>query len=312
MSEIIYKGIFHSFGAACVLLLTAHLSSASEPLTTNPRPIKLLLENGFVEVNSGQALKSTKSRSFLKATDLAQSNAEIPKSPSFLTMNVYIEGDGAAWKARQIPPSDPTPENPMGAKLASIDRSALVGYIGRPCMYLPPFELQSCPQTLWTSGRFGEQALNISSQALDNLIQLTRARLALHPNSSIEVNLIGYSGGGVLATLLAAQRSDIACLVTIASPLDIEVWTRYQNIAPLIDSFNPAYPDIHLKTIPQTHFYGAKDKIVPAESLGRYENWSENRNESSTIQILLDFNHHEFCVEKWALLQSKSCLNNKN
>jgi len=312
LSEISYWSLFRSLGAACVLFLTVHLSNANEPIPTNLRPIKLLLENGFVEVSSGEALKPTKSRSFLKATNPAQSNTETPKVPSFLTINVYIEGDGAAWKARQIPPNDPTTENPMGAQLASTDSSGLVGYVGRPCMYLAPFELQSCPKTLWTSGRFGEEALNISSRALDDLIQFAKKSLRLEPAPQIQINLIGYSGGGVLATLLAARRSDITCLVTIASPLDIEVWTNHQNIAPLVDSFNPAYPDIHLKTIPQTHFYGAKDRIVPAESLGRYENWPQNRNESRTIQILPGFNHHEFWVEKWGLLQSNSCLINKN
>jgi len=101
LSEISYWSLFRSLGAACVLFLTVHLSNANEPIPTNLRPIKLLLENGFVEVSSGEALKPTKSRSFLKATNPAQSNTETPKVPSFLTINVYIEGDGAAWTPPQ-------------------------------------------------------------------------------------------------------------------------------------------------------------------------------------------------------------------
>lgn len=296
---------------ACILvLLPVYSSKANEPVDAHLKPIKILLENGFVEVGPIQDLKIKKSRSFLKATDLTRPTTNAPNSPSLLIINVYIEGDGAAWKARQIPPNDPSPGDPMGAKLASIDSSVLVGYLGRPCMYLAPFELQNCSKTLWTSGRFGEDAINISSQALDDLILSARERLAIDPKTPIELNLIGYSGGGALAALLAAHRFDIHCLVTIASPLDIEIWALYQNITPLRDSFNPAYPNDQLRTIPQTHFYGGKDKIVPTESLGRYQNWSKNTNESDTIQTLPDFNHHEYWVEKWALLQSNSCLNN--
>ena len=290
-----------------------HLASANVHTLKSQNIVDQLYTNGFEEVSSYQTQGSSESKAFLKNPSISHSNPGASfNSERPIQINVYIEGDGASWKGRQIPPKDPTPETAMGAKLASADNYELVGYLGRPCMYLTPLELQSCPQTLWTSGRFGEKALDIVNQALDDLLEFTKKSAGLKPTSRIQINLIGYSGGGVLATLLAARRSDISCFVTIASPLDIEVWTGYQHIAPLSDSFNPAYPDAHLSTIPQTHFFGANDKIVPAESLGRYQNWSQNYSQSSVIQILPNFNHHQFWVEKWNLLKSRSCLNAKN
>lgn len=226
-----------------------------------------------------------------------------------IRFTVYIEGDGAAWRARQLPPRDPSPQNPMAAYLALADPSLLVAYLARPCMYLKEEQLKQCSETLWTDARFGKEALALSNQALDSLIAQVKNKYLADSSRPLLINLVGYSGGGVIATLLAAQRSDVACLNTIASPLDIEVWAKLQKLGPLSQSFNPAYPDARLSRIPQMHWFGAKDRVVPAQAVGRYHNWNPILESTQVIQVLPQFNHRDFWVQEWPALREKSCLN---
>jgi pimeloyl-ACP methyl ester carboxylesterase len=179
-------------------------------------------------------------------------------------------------------------------------------------MYLSSTELKDCPSTLWTSARFGNEALAQSNRALDRFITQIKRNVPDSSTSVLKLNLIGYSGGGALATLLAARRGDVACVVTIASPLDIEAWAQLKKVAPLSESFNPAYPDQRLQEISQNHWYGANDKIVPPESLGRYQNWPSNSNPKQLVRIMPGFNHQDFWVRDWSLLSSQTCLNEKN
>jgi pimeloyl-ACP methyl ester carboxylesterase len=78
------------------------------------------------------------------------------------------------------------------------------------------------------------------------------------------VRLFGYSGGGAIASLVASRRSDVVHLVTIAAPLDHVVWTRHHKITALSGSLNPKDFADQLFTLPQTHFIGEDDTIVPS------------------------------------------------
>ena len=226
-----------------------------------------------------------------------------------IRLTIYIEGDGAAWRARQLPPRDPSPENPIAAYMALTDPNLLVAYMARPCMYLTEDQLKQCSESLWTDARFGKEALALSNQALDSLISTVKSKQLADTSRPLLINLVGYSGGGVIATLLAAQRPDVACLNTLASPLDIEVWAKLQKVAPLSQSFNPAYPDARLGRIPQMHWFGAEDRVVPPQALGRYRNWSPILERNQVIQLLPKFNHRDYWVEAWPSLREKSCLN---
>ncbi|MFX4243448.1 alpha/beta fold hydrolase, partial [Aliarcobacter butzleri] len=80
-------------------------------------------------------------------------------------------------------------------------------------------------------------------------------------NSNFE--LIGYSGGGTVATLLASKRTDISSLTTVVGNLDIQKWVKMQNITPLIGSLNPSDFIQNLENIKQHHLIGENDKIIP-------------------------------------------------
>ena len=113
------------------------------------------------------------------------------------TITIYIEGDGAEWRGKYEPPRDPTPDNPLTLRLALRDPGASVAYLGRPCQYLDDAALAQCPSLLWMQGRYGEPAVTMMSAAVDLLLLAASAQ---------RVRLVGYSGGGVMAALIAAQR----------------------------------------------------------------------------------------------------------
>lgn len=66
-----------------------------------------------------------------------------------------------------------------------------------------------------------------------------------------------------LAALLAERRDDILSLRTVAGNLDHEALNNYHHVSPLRDSLNPIDAATRLKNLPQIHFIGTKDKIVP-------------------------------------------------
>ena len=49
---------------------------------------------------------------------------------------IYIEGDGLAWTSKSRLSSDPTPQDPVGLKLALRHPRGAAAYLARPCQYV--------------------------------------------------------------------------------------------------------------------------------------------------------------------------------
>lgn len=162
---------------------------------------------------------------------------------------VYIEGDGLAWKSRSEPSHDPTPRNPVGLKLAGIDRSPNVIYLARPCQYSWSAK---CSATYWTGRRFSEEVIAAMDQALD----------VLKP-PGVAVHLVGYSGGAAIAILMAARRGDVASIRTVAGNLDSEGVNRAHKVSAMPHSLNPIDEASRVSHIPQRHLVGGMDPVVP-------------------------------------------------
>jgi esterase/lipase len=77
--------------------------------------------------------------------------------------------------------------------------------------------------------------------------------------------LIGHSGGGVLAMLLAPRIPNVKMVVTIAANLDIDRWTQYHGYSPLLSSLNPATQAPLPDNIVQLHLVGESDSNVPIQ-----------------------------------------------
>lgn len=162
---------------------------------------------------------------------------------------VYIEGDGLAWVSPSQPSTDPTPRNPVALRLAAQDVSPNVVYLARPCQYAWS---PSCSEAYWTNKRFADEVVRATSLAIDRLIR---------PGQ--QIHLVGYSGGGAIAALLAARRTDVVSLRTVAGNLDHEAINRHHGVSPMRESLNPKDIAGRLKGLPQQHLVGLGDKVVP-------------------------------------------------
>lgn len=201
-------------------------------------------------------------------------------------LHVYIEGDGAAWPSSLHPPRDPTPDRPVALALAARDPAPAVVYLGRPCQYPSAEAMFDCPLKYWTSHRFAPEVLDAYRQILDVLKARTGAA---------ELRLFGYSGGGVLATLLAMSRTDVVQLVTIAAPLSVAEWTSWHRVTPLTESLDPGMQGGSLPRA--VHFVGGKDAVVPPRVVRGFARRSGGR-----LRIVDDFDHQCCWSRDWRRL----------
>lgn len=170
------------------------------------------------------------------------------------TLWVMIEGDGRAWLNTREPSRDPTPVDAAGWRWAQNISRANVLYLARPCQYLSSIELEACSVSDWTNARFSEKWVGRLNAAIDDAKRTAHAK---------KIVVAGYSGGGVMAALIAARRNDVVMLITVASPLDHAAWTAHHGVTPLTDSLDVLTVREKLMRLPQVHVTGADDKVVP-------------------------------------------------
>ncbi len=164
---------------------------------------------------------------------------------------IYIEGDGYAFNSHGLPTADPTPKGEMMRELAYGDSSPDVIYLARPCQYI---KSSFCSTKYWTTARFAPEIVQSEYQAIKQII------------GNRPVILIGFSGGAQIAELLAATTDlNVAKIITIAGNLDHVAWTNYHQLPPLKESLNAADYKSRLANLPQIHYIGTKDKVIPPE-----------------------------------------------
>jgi pimeloyl-ACP methyl ester carboxylesterase len=217
-------------------------------------------------------------------------------------LSIYLEGDGLAWISRKEPSRDPTPDNPIGLRLAAIDSAPNVIWIARPCQYTSPVENPSCTKYYWTTGRLAPEIVDAVDQAI------TAAKIAA---KSSKIHLIGYSGGGGLALLIAARRSDVASIRTVAGNIDHEAFISFHRVTPMSQSMDPGSAAKNINTIPQWHFFGNEDKVVP-KLIGEAYAQKAGFSRCTQIRVLPGVSHNRGWETSWPrLLQetNKSMIN---
>jgi len=209
---------------------------------------------------------------------------------------IYIEGDGQSWITRHRPASDPTPSDPTALKLALSDPAPRVLYLGRPCQYTSADTARQCHPRHWTTARYSLQVI----QAMDNAVDQAKSLLGAQA-----VELVGYSGGGAIAVILASRRSDVLRVITVAGNLDHRAWTTLHGVTPLWESLNPMDVAEQVGQIPQVHFVGAKDDVVPP-SLTR--NFVRKAQGHARLVVVEGFGHHCCWTDDWASLLTGQAL----
>jgi hypothetical protein len=187
----------------------------------------------------------------------AYSRISRPDAP----LDLYIEGDGLAWISRSEPSLDPTPREATGLALAAADPAPNVGYLARPCQFTPMAMNPRCGVPYWTGKRFAPEVVASMNEAVSQLVARVPGQ---------RINLVGYSGGGALAVLIAARRTDVASIRTVAGNLDDEFVNRLHDVSPMPQSEDAIDFAAPVASIPQIHFSGANDLVVPPSVAQRF------------------------------------------
>lgn len=171
-------------------------------------------------------------------------------TPANSALHVYLDGDGTPWVRKRIAAADPTPRKPLMLELMALDPAPSL-YLGRPC-YHGLNKSRACTPDLWTDRRYAEAVVASMSAALDRLSADYQALV-----------LLGHSGGGTLAMLLAERQPKTETVITVAANLDTERWAAIHRQRPLSGSLNPANRPPLQARIRQMHFAGGRDDNVP-------------------------------------------------
>ena len=157
--------------------------------------------------------------------------------------------------------------------------------LGRPC-YFETRADTGCSPLLWTYRRYAPEVVASMAAAL-------RGFLAEHPFP--HVVLIGYSGGGVLAWLVASHIPQATAVVTIAANLDIDAWAKLHAYTPLAGSLNPALLPALPVSIHELHFTGGQDDNVPSSVTRAFA----IRHPGAKIVEMPRFDHRCCWIEQW-------------
>ena len=191
-------------------------------------------------------------------------------------LTVYIEGDGLAYLHRNTPSANPTPRNPLALRLAGIDRGENVFYLARPCQYVNFKSERLCKTSYWTHKRFSKEVILAVNEAIDKMV----------PKGKVDgIHLVGYSGGGAVAALVAASRRDVLSLRTLAGYMDHVILNRKKDVSPLKGSLDPIKAAPRLKSVPQIHYSGIKDKVIPKWVAKKFAHAVGNKNCASVRLI---------------------------
>lgn len=207
------------------------------------------------------------------------------------TLHIYIEGDGNPWLGN-APAADPTPRQPLALELMYGSAADAI-YLGRPCYFnhYARGEDAQCDVRYWTSARYSQAVIDdMTAVALRYIAQKNPRRIVL----------IGYSGGGVLATMMACalpKPVTLITLITLAANLDTDRWAALHNYSALSLSRNPAEYFVPCSGLTQLHFAGADDMQVPPDITQTFTDRFD-----ATLTVLPNTDHSRGWVEQWPQL----------
>lgn len=200
------------------------------------------------------------------------------------TLRVYIEHDGTPWLDRSRVADDPTPRTPVALEFMALDQGPRL-LLGRPCHFGTAVD-DGCTPLAWTHRRY-------APEVIASMVAALRSFLAAHPFR--EIVLVGYSGGGTVAWLMAAQIPETVRVVTVAANLDIGLWAQLHGFSPLAGSLNPTLAPPLPRTVRQFHYVGGRDRIVPPAVVASFV----ERHPDAVMHVLAEFDHECCWIAGW-------------
>jgi hypothetical protein len=200
-------------------------------------------------------------------------------------LRIYFEGDGRAFIDRNTISSNPTPTSFFLINLIAVDDSPNIIYIARPCQFV---EDKKCEEKYWSNARFSQEILYAIDEVVKNFPQF-------------KLELVGYSGGGEVAKYIAAKNKNVVNIRTIAGNIDHKKFTEFHKVSALDESLGDEKLLFILENIPQIHFVGVDDEVVPAIIAQSYLRKLSKKSCVKIIEVK-DANHQEGWQLKWGEL----------
>jgi len=207
-------------------------------------------------------------------------------------LHVYLDHDGTPWLRRDTVAADPTPRNPLALRLMAQDDAPGL-YLGRPCHFTN--DDAACNPRVWTHQRYGVPVV-------DSMVHALRSFLAIRRFD--RVVLIGYSGGGTLALLMADRMPEVASVITVAGNLDVAGWAALHGYSPLAGSLDPMLRVRRALPAREFHLVGTRDdNVAPALAAGYAKHFAD-----ATLVEIADFDHVCCWVRDWRTLLTGQAL----
>ncbi len=207
-------------------------------------------------------------------------------------LHVYIEGDGYAWLRSTVAAIDPTPAGSLMLEMMKLDQHPAL-FLGRPCYF--DTSDPACSVYYWTHGRYSKM-----------VIESMATVLIRETEKYDSVVLIGHSGGGTIAMLLADRLNKLSTVITLAGNLDVAQWASHHKYSALTGSLNPMVLPLLDSGIKQKHYIGNADReIFPAWTQNYVNRYKDVKGCSIEFTLLPGVEHNRGWIDQWAdLLQS--------
>lgn len=203
-----------------------------------------------------------------------QTQSRIKQAGDDLT--IYIEAEVSASS------------KPLSLRMALQDPAPNVVWLVQPC-YLSSDRFVDCNTALWHPQRYHPARIEAINTAIEQIKTQSGAK---------KLHLIGHSGGGTIALLIAAKRQDVATVKTIAANLDTDAFARNHQIIPVAAESNPLRHAAVLKNIAQNHWLGQNDEIVPPYLANKYAN-QVGKGNCLRLQVVPNASHDQGWEKRW-------------
>lgn len=184
---------------------------------------------------------------------------------------------------------DPTPRTPFALELMALDAGPRL-LLGRPCYFDPETK---CDRLLWTHRRY-------APEVIETMVAALRGFLSQHPYH--QVLLIGYSGGGTIAWLMASKLAETSGVITVAANLDIDAWTQVHGYSTMTGSLNPATLPPLSSSVVQVAYFGGRDQNVPPAVVRSFA----HQHPEATLVEIPEFDHVCCWIERWPQLLNEA------
>jgi pimeloyl-ACP methyl ester carboxylesterase len=164
---------------------------------------------------------------------------------------VFLDGDGNSWIRNGRVSEDPTPPDPIALDLLGLESTCGI-YIARPCAFGLVRQDEACEPSVWTTKRYSQEIVDSLSGVIDRFVSPGRSLV-----------LVGYSGGGLLASVLSKERTDVVGLMTLAANLDLSAWVAYHGYTAEVLRASAPSPFPQRPGVAQVHAFGSMDGVSP-------------------------------------------------